>query len=266
MPIAVRRIVSFHGECLAAGLPAGLGYNAYVIVLAIDTCDWRGSVAVLRDDAMLALLAHERSEEYSSWLLPAVDQVLRQAALGMDRVSAYAVAAGPGSFTGVRVGLTTVKAWVEVYGKPAAAVSRLEAIAAQARGAPAYIAAFVDAQRGQVFGAVYRSVGDSLTLVGEEMVIAPGRFIEVAAELARGESIACVSPDASLIAAQEGWKNREKRGETIEQVPATLAAVIGRIGLRRLQQGKSADALTLDANYVRRSDAEIFWKDAAHGH
>ena len=266
MPIAVRRIVSFHGECLAAGLPAGLGYNAYVIVLAIDTCDWRGSVAVLRDDAMLALLAHERSEEYSLWLLPAVDQVLRQAGLSMDRVSAYAVAAGPGSFTGVRVGLTTVKAWAEVYRKPAAAVSRLEAIAAQARRAPAYIASFVDAQRGQVFGAVYRQDADSLTLVGEEMVIAPGRFIEAAAELAGGESIAWVSPDASLIGAQEGWKGREKRGETIELVPATLATVIGRIGLRRLQQGKSTDALALDANYVRRSDAEIFWKGAAHGH
>lgn len=243
-----------------------MGYNAYVIVLAIDTCDFRGSVAVLRDDAVLALLAHGGGDEYSSWLLPAVDEVLRQAGLSMDRVSAYAVAAGPGSFTGVRVALTTVKAWTEVYGKPAVAVSRLEAIAAQARGGPGYIAGFVDAQRGQVFGGFYRGGGDSLALVGEEMVIAPERFLEVARELAGGERIAWASPDASLVAAQEGWKIREKRGETIEQVPATLAAVIGRIGLRRLQQSNTTDALALDANYVRRSDAEIFWKGAAHGH
>lgn len=251
---------------LAGGLPAGLGYNAYVIVLAIDTCDCRGSVAVLRGDTVLALLVHETTEEYSSWLLPAVNQCLRQAGLDMDRVGAYAVSAGPGSFTGVRVGLTTVKAWAEVYGKPTAAVSRLEAIAAQARCGPGYIAAFVDAQRGQVFGAVYRQGADSLTRVGEEMVIAPGRFIEAVGELAGGESIAWVSPDAALISGEGGWKIREKRGETIEQVSATLAAVIGGIGLRRLQQGKSTDALALDANYVRRSDAEIFWKGAAHGH
>ena len=241
-------------------------YNAYVIVLAIDTCDLRGSVAVVREDFVLALLAHERNEEYSSWLLPAVEQVLRQARVSMGDVTGYAAAAGPGSFTGVRVGLTTVKAWAEVYGKPVAAVSRLEAIAAQARLGRGFIAAFVDAHRSQVFGAVYSQVGDSLTLVDEEMVIAPGRFIEAAAKLAGGEIIAWVSPDASLIAAQEGWKIRERRGETIEQVPATLAAVIGRIGLRRLQQGKSTDALAPDANYVRRSDAEIFWKGAARGH
>ena len=220
---------------------------------------------MLREDAIPALLAHETSEEYSCWLLPAVNQLLRLTGLSMDRISGYAVAAGPGSFTGVRVGLTTVKAWTEVYGKPAAAVSRLEAIAAQARGGPGLIAAFVDAQRGQVFGAVYKQGGNSLMRVGEEMVIAPERFIETAAELAGGESIGWVSPDASLITSQEGWKSREKRGEMIEQVPATLAAVIGRIGLRRLQQSKSTDALGLDANYVRRSDAEIFWKGAAHG-
>lgn len=251
---------------MPTGAAAGLGYNAYVLVLAIDTCDLRGSVAVLRDDAVLALLIHETTEEYSSWLLPAVNQVLRQAGFGMDRVSAYAVSAGPGSFTGVRVGLTTVKAWAEVYGKPAAAVSRLEAIAAQARGAPSFIAAFVDAQRGQVFGAVYRQVADSLTRVGEEMVIAPGRFVEAVAELAGGERIVWVSPDPALISGEGGWKILEKRGETVEQVSATLAAVIGRIGLRRLQQGKATDALALDANYIRRSDAEIFWKGAAHGH
>ena len=237
-----------------------------MIVLAIDTCDLRGSVAVLQDDNVLALLAHETKEEYSSWLLPAVNQVLRQAHASMDDVTGYAAAAGPGSFTGVRVGLTTVKAWAEVYGKPVAAVSRLEAIAAQGCGGPGYIAAFVDAHRGQVFGAVYKQAGDSLTRLGEEMVIAPGSFVEVAGELAGGEKIAWVSPDAALLAGQESWKDRERSGETIEKVSATLAAVIGRIGMRRLQQGKSADALTLDANYVRRSDAEIFWKGAAHGH
>lgn len=241
-------------------------YNAYVIVLAIDTCDLRGSVAVLRNEAVLALLAHEANEEYSSWLLPAVEQALRQGAVSMGEVTGYAAAAGPGSFTGVRVCLTTAKAWAEVYGKPIAAVSRLEAIAAQACGGAGYIAAFVDAQRGQVFGAVYKQAGDSLTRVGEEMVTAPETFVEAAGELAGGGRIAWVSPDAALIAGQEAWRDRERRGEAVEPVSATLSAVIGRIGMHRLQQGKACDALTLDANYVRRSDAEIFWKGAAHGH
>ncbi|HEX9344463.1 MAG TPA: tRNA (adenosine(37)-N6)-threonylcarbamoyltransferase complex dimerization subunit type 1 TsaB, partial [Candidatus Acidoferrum sp.] len=88
-----------------------------MIVLAIDTCDSRGGVAVLRDEAVLKIVAHESQEDYSSWLLPAVRECLLAGRLQMEDVDAYAVAAGPGSFTGVRVGLTTVKAWAEVYGK-----------------------------------------------------------------------------------------------------------------------------------------------------
>lgn len=244
-----------------------MGYNAHVLVLSIDTCDVRGSVALLREETVLILLAHVTREEYSSWLLPAVSEILKTSGLAMSDVGAYAVAAGPGSFTGVRVGLTTAKAWAEVYGRPVAAVSRLEAIAAQATGAGEYVASFADAQRGQVFGALFRRAGSQVMKVGEEMVIAPGKFVEVAAASACGERMAWVSPDARLVVSEAAWKDREGRGEKAEQVSATLAGVIGRIGFRRLQEGRTTDALGLDANYVRRSDAEIFWKGgAAHGH
>lgn len=237
-----------------------------MLVLSIDTCDSRGSVALLQDDSLLALMSHETKDEYSSWLLPAVNRLLKKSGLSMREVSGYAVAAGPGSFTGVRVGLTTVKAWAEVYGKPVAAVSRLVAIAAQVDGPANYVAAFVDAQRGQLFGAVYRKDGGDVSGLAEEMVIAPGNFIETATELTNGERISWISPDAMLMEAEPAWKDREKRGESIERASPILAGMIGRIGLRRLQTGRTSDALGLDANYVRRSDAEIFWKGAAHGH
>jgi len=242
-----------------------VGYNAHVIVLAIDTCDSRGSVALVKDEVLLGLAIHDSNEDYSSWLLPAVDSILKLAGLGYAEVSTFAVAAGPGSFTGVRVGLTTVKAWAEVYARPVAAVSRLEAIAVQATSPARVVAAFVDAQRGQAFGAVYRKEKDSLKRIDEEMVIGPGRFVDEAARLAGGGKISWVSPDRGLIAAEAAWKEREVLGETIEQVSATLATVIGRIGGRQIREGKTTDALRLDANYVRRSDAEIFWKGAGHG-
>src|SRR5438309_10938831 len=140
----------------------------------MDTCDSRGSVAVLRDDVVLYVVVHETSEDYSSWLLPAVGRVLEASGVEMGGVDGYAVAAGPGSFTGVRVGLTTVKAWGEVYGKRIAAVSRLEAIAAEASGEATCVAAFFNAQRGQVFGAIYRRNGKGLARSGGGMVIAPG--------------------------------------------------------------------------------------------
>jgi tRNA threonylcarbamoyladenosine biosynthesis protein TsaB len=243
-----------------------LGYNAYVIVLSIDTCDSRGSVALLQDDCLLQLIPHKTKDEYSSWLLPSVNEALRCAGVSMKDVGGYAVAAGPGSFTGVRVGLTTVKAWAEVYRKPVASVSRLEGIAAQVTSAAGEVAAFVDAQRGQVFGAIYEKDGDTLAILGEERVIAPEEFFKLVGELTGGREIAWISPDQELVEAVPGWKWREERGENIETASPILAGYIGRIGMRRLQDGKATDALALDANYVRRSDAEIFWKGAAHGH
>jgi tRNA threonylcarbamoyladenosine biosynthesis protein TsaB len=234
-----------------------------VIVLAIDTCDLRGSVALLRDGELLAVAAHESTEDYSIWLLPAVSQVLSASSVGMAAVDAYAVAAGPGSFTGVRVGLTTVKAWSEVYRNSIAAVSRMEAVAAQATYEAPIVAAFADAHRGQVFGAVFRRKGAGLERIGDEMVIAPGKFVESAAELAQGGSIAWVSKDAGCVLGEEAWKVRERRGEKVEPVSSVLAPAIGRIGWAQLVAGRNTDALALDANYVRRSDAEIFWKGGA---
>jgi tRNA threonylcarbamoyladenosine biosynthesis protein TsaB len=223
-------------------------------------------VALLRDAELLALKLHDSGEDYSSWLLPAVEKVLEGAVLRMRQVGVCAGAAGPGSFTGVRVGLTTVKAWAEVYGKPVAAVSRLEAIAVQAMRETCYVAAFADAQRGQVFGAVYQREGKGLVRLGDEIVIEPARFIAAAAELCGSGKISWVSTDAAPLCGEAAWKARSERGEVIELVPAALAPTIGRLGLRQLREGKATDALGLDANYIRRSDAEIFWKSgAAHG-
>jgi len=222
-------------------------------------------VAVLRNESVLQVVVHDSGEDYSSWLLPAAGQALKASGMEMGSVDGYAVAAGPGSFTGVRVGLTTVKAWGEVYGKRIAAVSRLEAIAVQGALGSSHVAAFVEAQRGQVFGAVFQRTREGLERLGEEMVIPPGKFIECAAELAKGGNISWVSIDAAVLTSEEKWKVREARGEQVESISSVLAQAIGRIGTRELAAGRFTDALSLDANYVRRSDAEIFWKGAAHG-
>jgi tRNA threonylcarbamoyladenosine biosynthesis protein TsaB len=237
-----------------------------VVLLALDTCDSRGSVAVLRDVNVLEVLTHESAEDYSSWLLPAVQSVLKAAGLNMENVDAYAVASGPGSFTGLRVGLTTVKAWSEVYGRPIADVSRLEALAAQAEGGAKAVAVFLDAHREQVFGALYRRKDAKLERVEDEMVVAPGEFVMWVSERSGADRVAWVSPDAERITHQENWGEREKAGEKVQIVSAVLAAVIGRIGYQKLLENRVTDALTLDANYVRRCDAELLRKGGSgHG-
>src|SRR5690242_15845126 len=152
-----------------------------MLILAVDTCDARGSLALLSDGQLLQQKIHDTPEDYSSWLLPAVHQMLDSARFTLADLQVCAVATGPGSFTGVRIGLTTAKAWSEVYGFPIAAVSRLDALSTYSSGKAPVVAAFTDAHRKQVFGAVYRRGDDSLRRVGDEVVTSPDAFIEQAA-------------------------------------------------------------------------------------
>jgi tRNA threonylcarbamoyladenosine biosynthesis protein TsaB len=235
-----------------------------MIVLAVDTCDVRGSASILEGEAVLHTEIHEGAEEYSSWLLPAVERALEAAGKTMLEVDLYAVSAGPGSFTGVRIGLTSVKAWGEVFGKPIAAVSRLEVLAGEAfRGGvkdAKYVASFVASQRDQVFGAVYKRAGDELLLQGEEMAAEPEQFLARVEELCGRGRVQWVSTDPVVVSRSPSWLARAGRGEEIVTVACVLSPMIGKLGYRKAAKGQVVNALELDANYVRRPYVEVNWK------
>jgi len=234
-----------------------------MFLLSIDTCDSRGSVAVLRDGELTGEKIHGSGEDYSSWLIPACQELLQSLGLSICEMDAYVVASGPGSFTGVRVGLTSVKAWSEVFGKPVLAVSRLEAIASQVFSLTRYIASFFDARRNQLFGALYRRTEAGLQRIQDEAVIAPGDFLEWVSREVGTESVAWASPDLDTVQAEPAWKSRADKGDLIQQVLPPLAPAIGRLGFAQYRARKVTDGLHLDANYVRRSDAELLWKSPA---
>jgi tRNA threonylcarbamoyladenosine biosynthesis protein TsaB len=247
-------------------------------LLALDTCDARGSVSVLRDDHILHTVDHDTSDDYSIWLLPAIDRALQASGLAFADIDIYVAASGPGSFTGVRVGLTTVKAWAEVTGKPIVGVSRLEALATLAAPEAEFVAAFTNAQRKQIFGALYRRNSDSstpghtLARIGEEAVIAPEAFLAWAEENSAGASLAWISTDAGMLAETDAWAARQKNGAgqhprgSIAVAPVQIASpflapAIGKLGYQLATMKQFTDPLRLDANYVRRSDAEVSWID-----
>jgi tRNA threonylcarbamoyl adenosine modification protein YeaZ len=251
-------------------------------LLAIDTCDARGSVSVLRDDRVLQTVEHDTSDDYSLWLLPAIDRALQASGLTFANIDIYVAASGPGSFTGVRVGLTTVKAWAEVTGKPIVGVSRLEALATQAPPDTEFVAAFTNAQRKQVFGALYRREGDKLNRIGDEAVIAPEEFLAWTVENSAGAAISWISTDPSMLIETDAWKLRQndgaarpvepiaadadsratqRRGIEVQSASPFLAPAIGKLGFRLATMKQFTDPLRLDANYVRRSDAEVSWID-----
>lgn len=236
-----------------------------MLILALDTCDTRGSIALLRDDAVLQLESHDSTEDYSSWLLPAVSRMLKAAGAELPQIEVFAAVTGPGSFTGVRIGLTTVKAWAEVYGRGIAPVSRLEALARESSGSAPYVAPVFDARRNQIFAALYRRLDASLQRVDEEMVIAPGEFLEWCATKTAGQRVDWISTDPHCLADTAQWGSHHAATETIEAASPVLAPGIGRLAYQLAREGKLVDALALDANYVRRSDAELFWK-GGHAH
>lgn len=165
------------------------------------------------------------------------------------------------------MGLTTIKAWSEAYSKPIVAVSRLEAMASEApveRGEEqGFVAVFFDAQRGQVFGGLYGREQDGLKLVEQEMVIAPDGFLRWVDDHTSGGTVTWVSMDPDIVSALDGWRNRSRVRPKIQDSPRMLAPTIGKLAHRRALQNRFTDALALDAEYVRRSDAEIFWKGRA---
>lgn len=237
-----------------------------MISLAIDTCEARGSVAIRLEGATAALKKHVESSAYSAWLLPAVDEVLACAGTKMELVDMLAVATGPGSFTGLRVGLTTVKAWAEVYGKPVVGVSRLEAMAYSEKSPAGLIAACYDAQRGQLFGGLYRSRFGRRARVGEEMVASAEEYVEWVGNEAGERKVTWICLDPALIHDLVALKRRLEKGDTVQVSKPELAANIAALAEELASRGEFSDPLALEANYVRRSDAEIFWKGpASHG-
>jgi tRNA threonylcarbamoyladenosine biosynthesis protein TsaB len=203
-------------------------------------------------------VVHTADEAYSSWLFAAARELMQSGIRDFSQVAAYAVTNGPGSFTGVRVGLAAVKAWAEGYGRPIVALTRLEVLASQARSHARFVATCFDAHRGQVFGALFARETSGLRRDGDEMVGTLVEFKDVVEERAQGAAVAWISPDTQLFeeAAREGFHP----AGGIESSEMPLAPVLGRLACERLERGESTDALHLDANYVRRCDAEILWK------
>ncbi|MDX2268562.1 MAG: tRNA (adenosine(37)-N6)-threonylcarbamoyltransferase complex dimerization subunit type 1 TsaB [Bryobacter sp.] len=207
------------------------------MILALDTTHEFGSLALWGATGRVEEVAFHSEDGFAHVLFDAVDTLLRKHALRPADLSAFASAQGPGSFTGVRVCLTAIKGLAEATGKPAFGVSNLAAMARMA-GVPGVVP-FFDARRGEVFAALPN---------GEE-IVAP--YPALLAQLPPGTPLA--SFDFAAFPAE---------GHPTVVLSRSLAGAIAQISWERYQQGERPDPILLDANYVRRSDAELHWREA----
>jgi tRNA threonylcarbamoyladenosine biosynthesis protein TsaB len=221
-----------------------------VTILALDTTSEFGSLAIRASGRSVARIEIRSSEGFAHLIFPAILNLLKDAGMSLQQIDCFAAASGPGSFTGVRVGLSAVKGLAEAMGKAAMGVSNLRAMSSF--GNLAHRAVVLDARRGDVFAGIYNA---QLEILAPEAVLKFSTWLETLC-LPLYEFI--WPPDAPFRSALEG--TRFANMPRVE-VPRNLAAAVAGCAEIDEQSGKWLDPAALDANYVRRSDAELFWKD-----
>jgi len=214
-----------------------------VRVLAVDTTTERGSVAVTEDDCVRGEIRIASSEGHSRRLLPAVDFLLQSLGLRPGDVEAFAVTTGPGSFTGLRVGLSTVQGLALGAGRPCLGMSALDVLAARIAGTAPASMALMDAYRGEVYGAVYDGEGG---IVGR-------------ASVERAEALVARTPAVTAFVGDGAQLHRElivslRPRALFPPRSLFLAGTLGRLAAARLKRGEGVAPAELRPLYLREPD------------
>jgi tRNA threonylcarbamoyladenosine biosynthesis protein TsaB len=239
-----------------------------MLILAIDTSGQTGGITLAEADAG-SFRAIESAAiaggTFSAQLIPTLAALLKKHGYGVKDLGGFAAASGPGSFTGLRVGLSAIKGLAETLHKPIATVSVLEALASLA-DRNGKIAAAIDAGRKEVFLGVYQKNGDSSA---KKSAAQPGTHSDHAllkqreelltqqdflAALGTERPVMIITSDATLAELAAASHSE------VVVVTSPGSEAIARIGAAKLLAGETVSVEALDANYLRRSDAEIFFK------
>jgi tRNA threonylcarbamoyladenosine biosynthesis protein TsaB len=221
-----------------------------MLLLVTDTSGKHGSVALARAGERAKPNEVDIVEEvplvggtFSAQLVPQIAALLARHGFSKTDIGGFIVASGPGSFTGLRVGLAAIKALAEILHKPIVPVSLLEVVAVASRVSGKVLAA-LDAGRGEVYMGEYEVREGSTRLLGEQLL--PKDEFSLAAK-----GLFVATPDETLARiAGNGCAS-------VVLVPFPEAESIVRLGRRKLQAGETVTPEQLEANYIRRSDAEV---------
>ncbi len=234
-------------------------------VLALDSSGLVASVALvegtLEASSLLAEYTINYKKTHSQTLLPMLDEIVRMTELELETVDAIAVAAGPGSFTGLRIGSATAKGLGLALDKPLVAVPTLEALAYNLYGTDKLICPLMDARRNQVYTGVYEYAGECLKVLHPPMAADIAKVADLLCELGRdviflGDGVPVYKEYLHELMA-DGKRNA---GIQVLWTPAHLnkqrAGAVGARALWYLQEGKTQTAAEHTPEYLRLSQAE----------
>jgi len=218
-----------------------------MLLLVTDTSGKNGSVGLVRAESGEIKVIESvplAGGTFSAQLVPQISMLLEKHGFRKSDIGGFVVVSGPGSFTGLRVGLAAIKALAEILGRPIVPVSLLEVIAANS-GASGKVIAALDAGRTEVYAGEYDLKPKNPMLCSEKL-LPINDFVSLAREAA------VATPDAGLAEALRSG------GVAAVSVEYPKAEWIAQLGWQRLQAGQTVTPEQLEANYIRRSDAEIF--------
>ncbi len=214
-----------------------------MILVAIDTSTLQSGVALWRDGRALAI-RQRMVTTHSESLLAMVDEAFAEAGLRPGDADAVACGAGPGSFTGLRIGLATAKGLCFALEKPLVMVSSLAAMAA--RAPDGRVVATIDAFKGEVYAGIYDVAGGVPTLRGTELVLPPDRLVAMLADVAF-----VVGSGAAKYPGIVGDRR------LLDEEPGPRPADVARLAAARVARGESDDLSTATPAYIRPSEAEL---------
>jgi len=222
-------------------------------LLAIDTSTDYLSIAIMRDGKICARHHKKASRMHSTLLAPAIERLLKRARVKLKDLDALCISVGPGSFTGLRIGVTTVKAFAYALKKRIAAVPTLDVIADHAKSFRGMVCPVLDARKGKVYACLYKSDGENIKRVSPYMLLSAD---ELASRIRAKKGRMAFLGDKS----EEFIKNLPTNG------PATItqwhprADVVARLGLEYLREGKTVTAAELEPLYIYSKECDILGK------
>ena len=234
------------------------------LILAIETATRAGSVAVARGVNVLSSRSGDASVSHSANLIELIDQVLNDAGAKLSEIDLFAAAVGPGSFTGLRIGLATVKALANCTGRRLVGVSTLRAIA-HASGIDGDVVSLLPAGRGEVFAQRFTTAEGSVEAIDAASHVSPQALLEKYGALEgltwAGEGVRQQIELLTTWATEKGFpitdSGSSDSGWKVIEETHDLAQSVAAMALKEYEAGNSSSAEELHAVYVRASDAEI---------
>src|SRR3990167_8336087 len=225
-----------------------------MFILAFDTATKTGSVAITYEDQLIVNYTRKSDISHSKRLLSSIELALKETSLTLEDISGFGVTIGPGSFTGLRIGLSVAKGLAYATGKPLVGVSTLEAMAFGLPFVPYLICPVLDARKGEVYAGFYKKHGPTLQRAFPEMVLPPKDLCQYIHEpvIFRGEGIGLYRDLFLQGLKKEAFFVAEGRS-------ASVGACVALLAFEKIKEGQLEDISSIKPHYIRPSEAEIKW-------